>query len=568
MTIFTTFVVITLVTLQCIVCAPVTTKKPGEAGADSANHEAQEGDLSEYMEYHRYLQEVVQALESDPEFREKLSKAEEVDIRTGKIAHELEFVNHNVRTKLDELKRQELERLRHLATKQFELTNDIDTEHLKIKEHLDHTNEHTFEVEDLKKLILKTTADLAEADKKRRQEFKEYEMQKEFEKREKLNSMDEEHKKEYEKQLKEQEEKHKKHQPLHHPGSKQQLEEVWEKQDHMENQNFDPRTFFMLHDLDGNGVWDQNEVKALFLKELDKLYQQGAPEDDMRERAEEMERMREHVFAEADTNRDGLISFKEFFDQTKREEFQRDQGWDTLETQKMYTNEEYQQFERRRQEEIQRMIQQGMLPPNPYGHPGQMPPHGQFPPQGHPNYQNMHPNQVHQGQMNEIYNQAQHGAPQPPPYQGQYHPNAIPNQPNINMPNQQQIHDQNNKHGQNYQQMDQQQVNQQNQFNNQQLNYQQNQQFNNQQNQQLNNQQNQQLNNQQMPQIDKQQLNKQQQNQAQYQSNVLPNQAQQQGNKQVNQNNAIHQEVNLQDNVASINLNNIPQKNGDAHKTV
>lgn len=56
-----------------------------------------------------------------------------------------------------------------------------------------------------------------------------------------------------------------------------------------------------------------------------------------------------------------MLSFKEFFDQTKREEFQRDQGWDTLETQKMYTNEEYQQFERRRQEEIQRMIQQGMV---------------------------------------------------------------------------------------------------------------------------------------------------------------------------------------------------------------
>lgn len=60
-------------------------------------------------------------------------------------------------------------------------------------------------------------------------------------------------------------------------------------------------------DLDGNGVWDQEEVKALFLKELDKLYQQGVPEDDMRERVEEMERMREHVFTEADLNKDGLI---------------------------------------------------------------------------------------------------------------------------------------------------------------------------------------------------------------------------------------------------------------------
>lgn len=34
---------------------------------------------------------------------------------------------------------------------------------------------------------------------------------------------------------------------LHHPGSKQQLEEVWEQQDHMEDQEFNPKTFFYLH---------------------------------------------------------------------------------------------------------------------------------------------------------------------------------------------------------------------------------------------------------------------------------------------------------------------------------
>jgi nucleobindin len=33
------------------------------------------------LEYNRYLQEVVQALESDPKFREKLEKAEVADIR-------------------------------------------------------------------------------------------------------------------------------------------------------------------------------------------------------------------------------------------------------------------------------------------------------------------------------------------------------------------------------------------------------------------------------------------------------------------------------------------------------
>lgn len=57
---------------------------------------------------------------------------------------------------------------------QYELTNDLDREHLKISEpkHVDHENPHTFEIEDLKKLIHKTSEDLAEADKKRREEFK------------------------------------------------------------------------------------------------------------------------------------------------------------------------------------------------------------------------------------------------------------------------------------------------------------------------------------------------------------------------------------------------------------
>lgn len=148
---------------------------------------------------------------------------------------------------------------------------------------------------------------------------------------------------------------------MHHPGSKQQLEEVWEKQDHMENQDFDPKIFFQLHDLDGNGVWDHNEVKTLFLKELDKMYQHGAPEDDPRERMEEMERMREHVFGEADKNKDGLISYQEFVDKTKQPDFEKDSGWEGLDQKQVYTHDEYLAFERRRQEEVQKMIQQGLV---------------------------------------------------------------------------------------------------------------------------------------------------------------------------------------------------------------
>ncbi|PNF41274.1 hypothetical protein B7P43_G01464 [Cryptotermes secundus] len=382
--------VLFLIILQEAVSPPVTQKKKGhEDNKIDDTDEEDPGGLQ--IEYNRYLKEIVTALESDPEFKSKLEKAEESDIRSGKIASELEYVNHHVRTKLDEIKRTELERLRHLATKEYELRHGMDTEHLKISpEHLDLSNPHTFEIEDLRKLILKTTADIAEADRKRREEFKEYEMQKEFEKQEKLKALDEEHKKQMVKDLEEQEQKHKQHEPLHHPGSKQQLEEVWEKQDHMDNQEFNPRTFFHLHDLDGNGVWDADEVKALFLKELDKMYTPGASEDDMRERIEELERMREHVFKEADTNKDGLISYEEFLAQTQKPEFEKDPGWEGLDEQQIYTQDEYRAFEMRRQEEIQRLIAQGVFPSQ--HHPGsqQVPQYG-----GHMS----HPNQVPQGQM-------------------------------------------------------------------------------------------------------------------------------------------------------------------------
>ena len=46
--------------------------------------------------FFRYLQEVVQVLESDPEFRKKLETADVEKIRDGSIANELEMVNHQV----------------------------------------------------------------------------------------------------------------------------------------------------------------------------------------------------------------------------------------------------------------------------------------------------------------------------------------------------------------------------------------------------------------------------------------------------------------------------------------
>lgn len=55
--------------------------------------------------------------------------------------------------------------------------------------------------------------------------FQEYELQKEFEKREKMREMDEEHRKQYEEEIRRQQSKHNKHEKVHHPGNKAQLEE-------------------------------------------------------------------------------------------------------------------------------------------------------------------------------------------------------------------------------------------------------------------------------------------------------------------------------------------------------
>lgn len=378
----------------------------------------------EHKDYYRYLREVVDALESDAEFRQRLEKADENEVKSGKIAEHLDFVHHNVRTQLDEIKRREMERLKHLATLQYELTNNLNSD--KEKEHhahLDHKNPHTFEIEDLKKLIKKTSDDLEETDRQRREEFKAYEMQKEYNKHQKLDHMDENEKKVFQNKLEEEEKAKKKHEPLRHPGSKQQYEEVWQKQDHMD-QVFDHRAFFMMHDVDGNGVWDANEVKALFISELDKMYGPNGPNKDLHERAEEMERMREHVFNESDLNRDGLIDFNEFVQQTKNSDFQNDQGWQPIDENEIYTQAEYQEYARKKLEELTYLQQRGLV--DSYGtyKPGT---HEQVRQALHEQqqmayHQQQMQNQYYHGQVPQSHGQAPPVQGQVPPVQGQVPP--------------------------------------------------------------------------------------------------------------------------------------------------
>lgn len=80
---------------------------------------------------------------------------------------------------------------------------------------------------------------------------------------------------------------------------------------------------------------------------------------DLMEKAEEMERMREHVFNEVDLNRDRLISWEEFKRMSEQPDFEKDDGWKTIDQNEIYTSEELRLFENQRQQQIDQMIQSG-----------------------------------------------------------------------------------------------------------------------------------------------------------------------------------------------------------------
>ncbi|XP_070762762.1 nucleobindin-2-like [Enoplosus armatus] len=302
------------------------------------------------LHYDRYLREVIEYLEKDPHFKEKLKNANMDDIKQGKLSKELDFVHHNFRTKLDELKREEMNRLRMLIKAKHDLEggNGRTVSHqalLKQFEHLNHLNPNTFEVEDLDSLIKSATKDLENFDKDRHDEFKRYEMMKEHERRERLKAMNEEDRKKEEQHYEEMKRKHNNHPKVNHPGSEDQLKEVWQESDGLDPENFDPKTFFKMHDSNGDGFLDESELEALFTKELEKVYNPENEEDDMVEMEEERLRMREHVMNEVDTNQDRLVSLGEFMAATKKEEFLEKDEWETLDQNPLYTEDELREYE-------------------------------------------------------------------------------------------------------------------------------------------------------------------------------------------------------------------------------
>jgi len=333
-----------------LVAPPVAPKKKEavkEAGSEDqpakkTKHEEQDA------EYFRYLTQVVGELEKDPEFKKKLHNATEDDIRTGKIAEHLHGVDHEIRTKLDEIKRMEVQYQQDLVRQKKDHMRGIDRNYWNP---VHHDNTDTFEIDDMKKLLSKHNDMMNEQDDKRKKEFKEYELEKEHKHREERKKMTEDQKKADDTKIHENKTHQKEHEKLHEPGHKAQLEEVWEKDDGLDPDSFDAKTFFNLHDKNQDGQLDQYEIETIFLNDLDKAYNESDPNTDPRERDEEMERMREHVLKEMDKDGDGLLSIDEFMQETKEKDFEEDPEYKPLTDEDQFTDEELLEYERMLEEE-------------------------------------------------------------------------------------------------------------------------------------------------------------------------------------------------------------------------
>ncbi|XP_011605346.2 nucleobindin-2-like isoform X1 [Takifugu rubripes] len=303
------------------------------------------------LQYKRYLVEVERFLKQDPHFSAKMENFSVEDIIRGKLNQELDHVHIDIRRKLDDMKREELNRLRSILKAKHAIAEEkghaVDYQAiLKQFEHLNYMNPDKFEVEDLDLLMKGINKRLEQVDESQREEFKKYQMMKEHKRRAYIKSLTEEERKKEEKRYQEIQQKRANHPKINHPGSEDQLKQVWEETDGLDPDDFNSKTFFKLHDNNGDGFLDETELEALFNKELEKFYDDTTEDNAIQMEVERMQ-MRNHVFAEVDTNKDRVISFSEFMESVNSNAFAQNKEWETIDQNPVYTEEELKEFEQK-----------------------------------------------------------------------------------------------------------------------------------------------------------------------------------------------------------------------------
>ena len=194
--------------------------------------------------------------------------------------------------------------------------------------------------------------------KLRETDFVKYEMEKRFLEEQRLRHIKTEERRKKELENIEAEKAARASADIKHPMSEDAVKEVWEEKEQLPKEEFNPKTFFALNDLDGNGLLDLEEIRMILKNELD---QGNIPGNDTREQMEEMERMRDHVYKETDRNGDLMIDFEEFKLQIEENEKNREK-WDTLDNEAKFNESEFEEFEKRRLNEIRDDMAEGKKP--------------------------------------------------------------------------------------------------------------------------------------------------------------------------------------------------------------
>lgn len=279
--------------------------------------------------YSTYLESVWTALNNDESIQNQVkdNTISLEDIRSGKAVLNLDNLSREIRDSIDLSKRNEVERIRQLYRAKSDLEDDgIQEANINVRKdflkdamshlHVDAAHDFSpknkkFTSKDIQNLMSQSHKDLENFDQARHKRFKMYELHKKVTQDQKYSELSDDEKKVYNDEM-EKREQAKSAKNINHPGSKQFFEDIWNYEDGYEDgRDFNANEFFDLHDLNGDGMLDINEVEGLMDHELKKMF----PDDDyydMVEMEEERQNMREHLFTEIDQNEDGMISRTEY----------------------------------------------------------------------------------------------------------------------------------------------------------------------------------------------------------------------------------------------------------------
>ena len=134
--------------------------------------------------------------------------------------------------------------------------------------------------------------------------------------------------------------------------------------------DYDIEKFFHLHDINTDQLIDRQELRMMVITELTDSYKKDNRSQESEEFREDLERIREEVFENADIDKDGFISKSEFLaivaeNQKKQEQRSlHEEEQRVLHKESEFTEEEYNKFRQDNIHEIRRLIANGQLPTN------------------------------------------------------------------------------------------------------------------------------------------------------------------------------------------------------------